>query len=78
MKYAEGKPLQKALWVWNTSEILAGSSEREEFLSFLSHEEFTCIFLQIPGDFAMKTHNIRNLISELSLINVKVYALWMK
>ncbi len=67
--------MQKALWVWNTSEILAGSSEREEFLSFLSHEEFTCIFLQIPGDFAMKTNNIRSLISDLSLINVKVYAL---
>ncbi|MEQ8226184.1 MAG: hypothetical protein ABRQ37_27970, partial [Candidatus Eremiobacterota bacterium] len=75
MKYAEGKPLQKALWVWNTSEILSGSSEREEFLSFLSHEEFTCIFLQIPGDFAMKTNNIRSLISDLSSINVKVYAL---
>jgi len=72
---ADGKTLEKALWVWNTSEILDSSSEMEEFLSFLSNEEFTCIFLQIPGDFDIKADKIRLLISDLSSINIKVYAL---
>lgn len=75
IKHAGGKTLEKALWVWNTSEIINNSSEREDFLSFLSHEEITCIFLQIPGDFDAKADKLRRLVSDLSSINVKVYAL---
>ncbi|MEQ8188070.1 MAG: hypothetical protein ABRQ39_08880 [Candidatus Eremiobacterota bacterium] len=75
IRHANGKTLEKALWVWNTSEILESSTGREEFLSFVLHEEFTCIFLQIPGDFTIKTDKIGRLISDISVINVRVYAL---
>jgi hypothetical protein len=71
----EREHFEKSLWVWNTSEILSDSSLREEFSSFLEEEKFTSIFLQIPEYKYFKTNKVPELISDLSSINVKVYAL---
>jgi len=39
----------KALWLWNTTEILASKELQEDLLRVLQAQGFTRIFLQLPG-----------------------------
>src|SRR5262245_3252738 len=69
------KPSQKALWIWNTSEVLASSRLQDELLRFLQNQHFTRIFLQLPegkapgraaGELMLDPDKLRPLLSRLN------------
>ena len=41
-------PEMRALWVWNTAEILADAAEQASFLEFVSEQSIQRIFLYVP------------------------------
>lgn len=41
-------PEMRAIWVWNTSEILADATEREGFLDFVATQAIERVFLYVP------------------------------
>lgn len=42
-------PAEKALWVWNTAEIIASDREQQALLEFARAGRFTDLFLQLPN-----------------------------
>ena len=48
MSQMDSKPRGKALWVWNTAEILASKELQQDLVRFLQGQGFTRIFLQLP------------------------------
>jgi len=44
-----GQPGLKAMWVWNTAQILADGGERSKFLDFVEARRFDRIFLYLPA-----------------------------
>jgi hypothetical protein len=80
----DSKPPQKALWVWNTAEILASKGLQQELLRFLRGQGFTRIFLQlpegknsgsIPGELTLDPDKLRPLLTTLNGAGVAVSAL---
>ena len=94
---AEGAPLgpplagaarprkrDKALWVWNTGEILAGAVEQQALLEFARQEAFTDLFLQLqdarqgasrPGELTLERDRWRCLLSALNGHGIRAHAL---
>ena len=78
------KPLQQALWVWNTTEILASKELQQDLLRFLKRQGFTRIFLQLPegrkgggapGEITLDSEKLRPLLASLNETGVAVSAL---
>lgn len=44
-----GRALQRALWVWNTEELLGDPRERGAFLDFVAAQGITRVFLYLPA-----------------------------
>jgi hypothetical protein len=81
---ADSKPYGKALWVWNTAEILASKELQQDLLGFLQAQGFTRIFLQLPegkgggdtpGEIAFDPDKLRPFLSTLNHAGVAVSAL---
>ena len=79
---SEPKRLQKALWVWNTSEILANRTLQQELLRFLRGYAFTRVFLQLPeggrgmpGEITLNPEKLRPFLASLNDTGVAVSAL---
>jgi len=84
MNSTDSRPLRKALWVWNTAEILASKELQQELLRFLRAQGFTRIFLQlpegkpgrnIPGELTLDPDKLRPLLATLNRAGVAVSAL---
>lgn len=78
------KPRQTALWVWNTSEILASKERQEDLLRFLAAQGITRIFLQLPegmsrrsapGEITVDSEKLRPFLAKLNRAAVTVSAL---
>ena len=76
--------LQRALWVWNTSEFLTSKTSEAEFLAFLPEHEIDTVYLQLPPSFIgpvedfdpeRDAEGLRNLLLQLSRIGVSTLAL---
>jgi len=83
-RVTNSKPSQKALWVWNTSDLLAHSGLQDELLRFLQAQRFTRVFLQLPegrvrgtvvGELTLDPDRLRPLLSRLNGAGVSVAAL---
>jgi hypothetical protein len=81
---ANASPLQKALWVWNTAEILASKELQQDLLNFLQAQGFTRIFLQlpegknsggIPGEITLDPDKLRPFLTTLNRAGVTASAL---
>jgi hypothetical protein len=81
---ADSKPHEKALWVWNTEEILINRELKQDLLRFLQGQGFTRIFLQlpegknsgsIPGELTLDPDKLRPFLKALNGIGVAVSAL---
>jgi len=80
----DSKPPRKALWVWNTAEILASKEFQNDLLRFLQGQGFTRIFLQLPegktqgdapGEIRLDPDRLRPFLATLSRAGVAVSAL---
>jgi len=80
----DSKLRQKALWVWNTSEILASKGLQQDFLRFLQGHGFTRIFLQLPegkiggstpGEITLDSEKLRPFLANLKRGGTAVLAL---
>jgi hypothetical protein len=80
----DSKPPQKALWVWNTAEILATQELQQDLLRFLQGQGFTRIFLQLPegkisggapGEITLDREKLRPFLARLNRGGVAVSAL---
>ena len=80
----DSKPLKKALWVWNTSEIVVSDTQFQELLRFLQAEDFTRVFLQlpegkapgrVPGELTLDPDKLRPLLASLNRRGIAVSAL---
>ena len=80
----DSKPHGKALWVWNTTEILASKELQQDLLRFLQGQGFTRIFLQlpegknsggIPGELTVDPDRLRPFLATLNGAGVAVSAL---
>ncbi len=78
------KSVEKATWVWNTTEIL--EKERgNQLLRFLLNHDFNHVFLQLPKDFFLQPRfdqnlcsnivSLKKLISAMKAKGIKVHAL---
>ena len=81
---SDSKPPQKALWVWNTAEILASKGLQQDLLRFLRGQGFSRIFLQlpegkteggIPGEITLDPDRLRPLLATLNRAGMAVSAL---
>jgi hypothetical protein len=84
MNPTDSRPLRKALWVWNTAEILASKELQQDLLRFLRAQGFTRVFLQlpegktggdIPGELTLDPDKLRPLLATLNRAGVAVSAL---
>lgn len=79
----EKRTLQRAVWIWNTSEIVKSATERENLIRFLTERKIGRLFLQNPTQFYQKwtkktfasLGSYRYLISTLKKNVMEVYAL---
>lgn len=78
------KPRQTALWVWNTSEILASQERQQDLLRFLRVQGITRIFLQLPeekslssapGEITVDPEKLRPFLAKLNRTGMAVSAL---
>src|SRR5262249_53671267 len=69
------KPSQKALWVWNTADLLARNGLQDELIRFLQAQHVTRVFLQVPegripgrlaGELTLDPDKLRPLLSRLN------------
>lgn len=74
----------KALWVWNTAEILSNAGQQQELLEFASTQRVSHLFLQLPnepenlgpdGEIRLQVEKVRTLLSLLNRHGLHVYAL---
>jgi len=84
MNQSDSKPPQKALWVWNTAEILASKELQQDLLRFLRGQGFSRIFLQlpegktggsIPGEITLDPDKLRPFLATLNRAGLAVSAL---
>jgi len=84
IKQPDARELQKALWVWNTAEILTSTDRQRELLRFLQDQGFTRIFLQLPdgktqgdapGEIRLDPDRLRPFLTTLNRAGVAVSAL---
>ncbi len=75
---------QRALWVWNTEELLANDQDMSEFLTFVRKQSIDTIYLQLPSVFMNPTtlfdperdgSGVQNLLARLSRDGVNTLAL---
>ncbi len=75
---------QKAVWVWNTSEILNSQEKQLDLMRFLEAQGFTHLFLQLPnekeriglaGEVTLEAEKLRPLIASISRRGIQVHAL---
>lgn len=80
----EGLVRPEAIWVWNTSEILADDGARQDFLRFVEAHGFARVFLQLPLAAGARPHQgfvpfdpavMGALVGDLSGVGARVYAL---
>ena len=78
------RPLNKAMWLWETDKIVTNPDEQQRLLTFCKEEGITDLFLQIPykakeekGQWKILWNPllIRPLISQLHQAGIKVHAL---
>ena len=78
------RPLNKAMWLWETDKIVTNPDEQQRLLTFCKEEGITDLFLQIPYKAKEKKGQwkilwnpllIRPLISQLHQVGVKIHAL---
>lgn len=76
------RAVQKATWIWNTTQLLADTSERARMVEFLAAEGFDRVFLQLPipketrgGTFSIDSPSLRALIAAFSSRGISVDAL---
>ncbi len=78
------RPLNKAMWLWETDKIVTNPDEQQRLLTFCKEEGITDLFLQIPykakeekGQWKILWNPllIRPLISQLHQAGVKIHAL---
>lgn len=83
-KLEDWTPATKALWVWNTVEILASSRLSGELLDFVQAEQFNRVFLQLPegnvpgrlpGELTLDPSKLPPLLASLNHRRVAVFAL---
>ena len=81
---SETRQLHKAVWVWNTSQILRSRQEQEQLVQFLGGQGFDRVFLQLPnepdhlgpiGEIQLDAAKLRPFITALSRRGIKVHAL---
>ena len=78
------RPIQKAMWLWETNKILNSQQESDQLLEFCQKEKITDLFVQIPYE-AQKnldqweidwdSKKMRSFISRLHKNNIKTHAL---
>ncbi|MEW6238541.1 MAG: hypothetical protein AB1656_24405 [Candidatus Omnitrophota bacterium] len=44
----EARTIEKAIWAWNTRDLLADEARRDEFADFLAQRDIQHVYLQIP------------------------------
>jgi len=78
------RPLNKAMWLWETDKIVTNPDEQQRLLTFCKEEGITDLFLQIPykakeekGQWKILWNPllIRPLISQLHQAGIKIHAL---
>lgn len=76
------KPIHKVTWIWNTTQLLADTSERKRMVEFLMAERFDRVFLQLPvpkeasdGNSSIESPGLRALIASLTSRGISVDAL---
>ncbi|MCP4658171.1 MAG: hypothetical protein GY856_22395, partial [bacterium] len=78
------RKLSKALWVWNTRELMDRPEQRAEFLSFLDTEGFDQVYLQLPNRTGMPARlasgaagptPLRSLVAAIRGLGLAVHAL---
>jgi len=76
--------LRKALWVWDTEEILERRTARRKLVDFLARHGFSDVFLQIPREAGAPTvlsadravrRRLRHLVADMHRRDVGVHAL---
>lgn len=81
---ATAPSVRRALWVWNTAELLANSGDRDRFLSFVAAQRIDRIFLYLPaaegrapaaGFVPFDGDAVGPLVQELSERGARTYAL---
>ena len=81
---SETHQLHKAIWVWNTSQILSSLQERQRLIQFLVQQGFDHVFLQLPnepehlgpiGEIQLDAGKLRPFLEALSQHGIKVHAL---
>ena len=84
MNQTDLRPHRKALWVWNTAEILGSNELQQDLLVFLQSQGFTRIFLQLPegktragtpGELILDPGKLRPFLATLNSAGVAVSAL---
>ena len=75
---------EKALWVWNTGQVMESESEQETLLAFAKREGFTDLFLQLPnqtkhleryGEITLASREWEPFLAKLNQNGLRAYAL---
>lgn len=75
--------LHKALWVWDSEQLLDSLEKQKQFIAFCKKEKITDIYFQIPYKTRKENQEyvqwndteIKNLIRKIHLANMKIHAL---
>jgi len=66
----------RAIWVWNTSELLASEGQRELFLRSLFADGFTDVFLYLRAhDYQTQEHPLKRFLASLQRSGVRVFGM---
>jgi hypothetical protein len=78
------RPAQTALWLWNTTEVLAAARKQQDLLDFLLEEQINRVFMQLPneneslgqaGEIKLDSRKLGPLLALLNQHGIKVHAL---